>query len=78
MGKLIICRHGQTPYNLHKLMTGLADPDLTELGEEQAKEEKHSDRECCQVRQGKRLFEQRKDRFPKRCHGQAMETGHGQ
>jgi len=37
MGKLIICRHGQTPYNLHKLMTGLADPDLTELGEKQAK-----------------------------------------
>jgi 2,3-bisphosphoglycerate-dependent phosphoglycerate mutase len=38
MGKLIICRHGQTPYNLHKLMTGIADPDLTDLGEEQAKE----------------------------------------
>lgn len=38
MGKLIICRHGQTPYNLHKLMTGIADPDLTELGEQQAKD----------------------------------------
>lgn len=36
--KLVILRHGQTPYNKAHLMTGVADVPLTQLGEEQAAE----------------------------------------
>lgn len=37
-GTLVLFRHGQTPYNLLHYMTGLHDVDLTETGEEQARE----------------------------------------
>lgn len=35
-GRLVIFRHGQTPYNKAHLMTGIADVPLTELGQAQA------------------------------------------
>lgn len=37
-GRLILFRHGQTEYNLRKVMTGIADIPLTAEGEEQARE----------------------------------------
>ena len=37
-GTLVLFRHGQTPYNLLHYMTGLHDVELTETGEEQARE----------------------------------------
>ena len=37
-GKLVLFRHGQTPYNIQHFMTGLHDVALTETGEEQARE----------------------------------------
>ncbi|MDH3758759.1 MAG: 2,3-diphosphoglycerate-dependent phosphoglycerate mutase, partial [Gammaproteobacteria bacterium] len=37
-GKLILCRHGQSDWNLKNLFTGWKDVDLTEQGIEEAKE----------------------------------------
>ena len=37
-GKLVLFRHGQTPYNVLHYMTGLHDVPLTAQGEEQARE----------------------------------------
>jgi 2,3-bisphosphoglycerate-dependent phosphoglycerate mutase len=37
-GTLTLLRHGQTTYNEQHRMTGLADPPLTELGEQQARD----------------------------------------
>lgn len=37
-GKLILCRHGQSDWNLKNLFTGWMDVDLTERGIEEAKE----------------------------------------
>ena len=37
-GKLILCRHGQSDWNLENLFTGWTDVDLTEQGIEEAKE----------------------------------------
>jgi 2,3-bisphosphoglycerate-dependent phosphoglycerate mutase len=34
---LVLCRHGQSEWNLKNLFTGWKDPDLTELGVEEAK-----------------------------------------
>ena len=36
-GKLVLCRHGQSDWNLKNLFTGWTDVDLTELGEEEAR-----------------------------------------
>jgi len=36
VGKLILCRHGQSDWNLKNLFTGWTDVDLTELGIEEA------------------------------------------
>ncbi|MEQ8207545.1 MAG: 2,3-diphosphoglycerate-dependent phosphoglycerate mutase, partial [Woeseia sp.] len=36
-GKLILCRHGQSDWNLKNLFTGWTDVDLTELGSNEAK-----------------------------------------
>ena len=35
-GKLVLCRHGQSTWNLENLFTGWTDVDLTELGREEA------------------------------------------
>lgn len=35
---LVLCRHGQSEWNLKNLFTGWKDPDLTELGIEEAKQ----------------------------------------
>jgi 2,3-bisphosphoglycerate-dependent phosphoglycerate mutase len=35
-GKLVLCRHGQSDWNLKNLFTGWTDVDLTELGEKEA------------------------------------------
>jgi 2,3-bisphosphoglycerate-dependent phosphoglycerate mutase len=35
-GKLVLCRHGQSDWNLKNLFTGWTDVDLTELGREEA------------------------------------------
>ncbi|HEX9853151.1 MAG TPA: 2,3-diphosphoglycerate-dependent phosphoglycerate mutase [Woeseiaceae bacterium] len=35
-GKLILCRHGQSVWNLQNLFTGWTDVDLTELGRDEA------------------------------------------
>jgi len=37
-GQLILCRHGQSEWNLKNLFTGWTDVDLTEKGVEEAKE----------------------------------------
>ncbi|TAL31846.1 MAG: histidine phosphatase family protein [Alphaproteobacteria bacterium] len=37
-GTLVLFRHGQTPYNIKHYMTGLHDVELTEKGEEQARD----------------------------------------
>ena len=37
-GKLILCRHGQSDWNLKNLFTGWTDVDLTELGHREALE----------------------------------------
>ena len=37
-GKLILCRHGQSDWNLKNLFTGWTDVDLTEKGIEEALE----------------------------------------
>ena len=34
---LVLCRHGQSEWNLKNLFTGWKDPDLTPLGVEEAK-----------------------------------------
>ncbi|MEI8146712.1 MAG: 2,3-bisphosphoglycerate-dependent phosphoglycerate mutase, partial [Alphaproteobacteria bacterium] len=34
---LILCRHGQSDWNLKNLFTGWRDPDLTELGVTEAR-----------------------------------------
>ncbi len=36
-GTLVLVRHGQSDWNLKNLFTGWRDPDLTELGVEEAK-----------------------------------------
>lgn len=36
-GTLVLVRHGQSDWNLKNLFTGWRDPDLTELGIEEAK-----------------------------------------
>jgi len=36
-GKLVLCRHGQSDWNLKNLFTGWTDVDLTEKGREEAK-----------------------------------------
>jgi 2,3-bisphosphoglycerate-dependent phosphoglycerate mutase len=36
-GTLVLVRHGQSEWNLKNLFTGWKDPDLTELGVEEAK-----------------------------------------
>ena len=35
-GKLVLCRHGQSDWNLKNLFTGWTDVDLTERGIEEA------------------------------------------
>ena len=35
-GKLVLCRHGQSDWNLKNLFTGWTDVDLTEKGLEEA------------------------------------------
>jgi len=35
-GKLVLCRHGQSDWNLKNLFTGWTDVDLTELGNQEA------------------------------------------
>jgi 2,3-bisphosphoglycerate-dependent phosphoglycerate mutase len=35
-GKLVLCRHGQSEWNLENLFTGWTDVDLTDLGREEA------------------------------------------
>ena len=35
-GKLILCRHGQSDWNLKNLFTGWTDVDLTEKGTQEA------------------------------------------
>lgn len=35
-GKLVLCRHGQSEWNLKKVFTGWSDPDLTEKGNQEA------------------------------------------
>jgi 2,3-bisphosphoglycerate-dependent phosphoglycerate mutase len=35
-GKLVLCRHGQSTWNLENLFTGWTDVDLTELGRKEA------------------------------------------
>jgi 2,3-bisphosphoglycerate-dependent phosphoglycerate mutase len=37
-GKLILCRHGQSDWNLKNLFTGWTDVDLTEQGIEEARD----------------------------------------
>ena len=37
-GKLILCRHGQSEWNLSNRFTGWQDVDLTEKGEKEAKD----------------------------------------
>ena len=37
-GKLILCRHGQSEWNLSNRFTGWEDVDLTEKGENEAKD----------------------------------------
>jgi 2,3-bisphosphoglycerate-dependent phosphoglycerate mutase len=37
-GKLVLCRHGQSDWNLKNLFTGWTDVDLTELGNQEAKD----------------------------------------
>ena len=37
-GKLVLCRHGQSDWNLKNLFTGWTDVDLTELGRQEAAE----------------------------------------
>ena len=37
-GKLVLCRHGQSDWNLKNLFTGWTDVDLTEKGVDEAKE----------------------------------------
>ena len=36
-GKLVLCRHGQSDWNLKNLFTGWTDVDLTEKGNQEAK-----------------------------------------
>jgi 2,3-bisphosphoglycerate-dependent phosphoglycerate mutase len=38
VGKLVLCRHGQSDWNLKNLFTGWTDVDLTELGNQEAKD----------------------------------------
>ena len=38
MKKLVLLRHGQSQWNLENKFTGWVDVDLTEKGEEEAKE----------------------------------------
>ena len=35
-GKLVLCRHGQSDWNLKNLFTGWKDVDLTEQGNDEA------------------------------------------
>lgn len=44
-GKLVLCRHGQSDWNLKNLFTGWTDVDLTELGCKEATEAGHNLRE---------------------------------
>ena len=37
-GKLILCRHGESEWNLEKRFTGWVDVDLSPKGEEEAKD----------------------------------------
>ena len=37
-GKLVLCRHGQSDWNLQNLFTGWTDVDLTEKGIAEAKQ----------------------------------------
>jgi 2,3-bisphosphoglycerate-dependent phosphoglycerate mutase len=37
-GKLVLCRHGQSDWNLKNLFTGWTDVDLTELGNREARD----------------------------------------
>ena len=37
-GKLVLCRHGQSQWNLENRFTGWVDVDLTTKGEEEALE----------------------------------------
>ena len=37
-GKLILCRHGQSDWNLKNLFTGWEDVDLTDRGIQEAKD----------------------------------------
>ena len=37
-GKLILCRHGESEWNLENRFTGWADVDLTPKGEQEAKD----------------------------------------
>ena len=37
-GKLVLCRHGQSEWNLENKFTGWEDVGLTQLGEEEALE----------------------------------------
>ena len=37
-GKLVLCRHGQSEWNLKNLFTGWTDVDLTPKGKDEARE----------------------------------------
>ncbi len=41
-GKLVLCRHGQSDWNLKNLFTGWTDVDLTALGEQEAVDAAHT------------------------------------
>ena len=40
-GKLVLCRHGQSEWNLENRFTGWEDVDLSPQGEEEAREAGH-------------------------------------
>ncbi|MEX2122321.1 MAG: 2,3-diphosphoglycerate-dependent phosphoglycerate mutase [Woeseia sp.] len=44
-GKLVLCRHGQSDWNLRNLFTGWTDVDLTDLGRQEAVAAGHNLRE---------------------------------
>ncbi len=44
-GKLVLCRHGQSDWNLQNLFTGWTDVDLTDKGREDAREAGRTGRE---------------------------------
>ena len=37
-GKLVLCRHGESDWNLENLFTGWTDVDLTQKGDQEARD----------------------------------------